>query len=300
VLFCVLAPLLIVRGGWWIWRRNARPAFGRFLMVLGVAMAGVYLWATLFAPYRLQVTHYVIESETLRGLERPLKVVVLADLQTEAVGDYERRVFAAIDAEQPDLLLVAGDLVQVSDVVKLEFGPAYEAVRADVVALFQGLQHKPPLGIYMVDGDVDPPKRGLDEAGVRLLHNASAQLAGGKLQVFGLGLEDSRFGLDLADLQREHPCQAPDFVKPMLETGITAPLLCIAGHTHGGQVVVPFFGPPMTLSSVPREIAAGGMHRIGDARLIVSRGIGLERGFAPRIRFLCPPELVVIELRAAQ
>ena len=72
--------------------------------------------------------------------------------------------------------------------------------------------------------------------------------------------------------------------------------LALAGHTHGGQVVLPFFGPPMTLSRLPRRYA-GGLHDYHGLPLHVSRGIGMERGSAPQIRFLCPPEICVIELR---
>ena len=70
----------------------------------------------------------------------------------------------------------------------------------------------------------------------------------------------------------------------------------LAGHTHGGQVRLPFFGPPITLSRVPRAVAAGGLHELDGRRIYVSRGIGWEHGHAPRVRFLCPPEVTLLEL----
>ena len=87
----------------------------------------------------------------------------------------------------------------------------------------------------------------------------------------------------------------PDFMLDVVAGKGRAPILGVAGHTHGGQVVVPFFGPPMTLTSLPRKFASG-VHAIGESWVCVSRGVGMERLDAPRIRFLCPPEIVVLEL----
>jgi len=70
--------------------------------------------------------------------------------------------------------------------------------------------------------------------------------------------------------------------------------LLIAGHTHGGQVVVPGFGPPLTLTSVPREVAAGGLRELDGRRLYVSRGVGMERGWAPPLRLFCAPEVTLL------
>src|SRR5262249_16833041 len=89
---------------------------------------------------------------------------------------------------------------------------------------------------------------------------------------------------------------APDFSRSVGDVGV--PVLCVAGHTHGGQVQLPFFGPLITLTSIPRKMAGGGLFEAGAAGLGVSRGMGMGRGSAPRIRFLCRPELEVLELRA--
>lgn len=84
----------------------------------------------------------------------------------------------------------------------------------------------------------------------------------------------------------------PDFI-----LGDIGAELSVAGHTHGGQVQIPFFGPPITATSVPREWAAGGHWEPSPSHhVIISRGIGMERDSAPRFRVLCPPEIAVIDL----
>jgi uncharacterized protein len=72
--------------------------------------------------------------------------------------------------------------------------------------------------------------------------------------------------------------------------------LLVAGHTHGGQVRLPWIGPISTHSRIPNAWAAGVTDLPGGGKLAVSRGIGMERHFAPPIRFLCRPELMVIEV----
>ena len=72
--------------------------------------------------------------------------------------------------------------------------------------------------------------------------------------------------------------------------------LLIAGHTHGGQVQLPLLGPLLTLTVAPRTWASGVTPIAPGKMLVVSRGIGMERANAPRLRFLCRPEVVVIDI----
>ena len=83
----------------------------------------------------------------------------------------------------------------------------------------------------------------------------------------------------------------PDFALGEIDSD-----LLIAGHTHGGQVQVPFWGPVMILSRVPRSWASGVTKLDRNRTLVVSRGVGMERGGAPEVRFLCRPELVVLTI----
>ena len=76
--------------------------------------------------------------------------------------------------------------------------------------------------------------------------------------------------------------------------------LTIAGHTHGGQVSVPGFGPPITFSDVPREVAAGGLHVLNGHPLYVSTGVGIERGQAPQLRFGVRPSVALLTVVPAE
>jgi predicted MPP superfamily phosphohydrolase len=85
---------------------------------------------------------------------------------------------------------------------------------------------------------------------------------------------------------------SPDLAEAAAEAGVD---LYLAGHTHGGQVRLPFYGAIITMSAYGKRFEAG-QYRVGATTLYVSRGIGMEGLRLPRVRFLCPPEIVVIDL----
>ena len=85
----------------------------------------------------------------------------------------------------------------------------------------------------------------------------------------------------------------PDLILEAAETG-RVDLYC-AGHTHGGQVALPLYGALVTLSKFGKRYESG-LHREGPTWLYVTRGVGMEGGPAPRVRFFARPEITVIEL----
>jgi predicted MPP superfamily phosphohydrolase len=84
----------------------------------------------------------------------------------------------------------------------------------------------------------------------------------------------------------------PDLIETASELGVD---LYLAGHTHGGQVRLPWLGAIFTASRYGKRYEMGS-YRVGRTQLYVSRGIGMEGLGTPRVRFLCPPEIVELEL----
>ncbi len=71
-------------------------------------------------------------------------------------------------------------------------------------------------------------------------------------------------------------------------------LFC-AGHVHGGQVRLPWYGAIVTRSETGKKFEFG-LYSVGNMYLYVSRGIGMVGDFVPRVRFLCKPEIALLEL----
>jgi hypothetical protein len=154
------------------------------------------------------------------------------------------------------------------------------------------------LGAHAVQGNAEGPNwPELFEGLPVTVYPRSETVVRGELAITGLSFDDSfDRTLEVKPVDRFHIVfgHGPDYSLGRVEAD-----LLVAGHTHGGQVRLPLIGPLITLSQVPRSQAAGVTVLDGGRTLVVSRGIGMERGHAPRLRFLCRPEIVVIELEPA-
>ena len=242
--------------------------------------------AFLIEPSWLEVTTYRLTSNKIK---KPFSIAVVADIQTDRVSNYERKVLSRLSKLDVDLILMPGDYVQEPDRIKRQ------QVIAELRDCFQDFNLDAHLGVFAARGNIDATgwSKLFEGLPVTLFANTRS-IDTGEVRITGLSLHDSfNPHLELPRTDRFHIVfgHAPDFA-----LGDTGGDLLIAGHTHGGQVRLPILGPVLTLSRVHRSWAAG-MTKIGQgSTLIVSRGIGMERGFAPRLRFNCRPELAIINV----
>ncbi len=264
-----------------------------------VAVAPICAYASFVAPYQLKTERTDIDLPRLAAESTPIKVAVIADLQTARITDYERRAIDLALAEKPDLILLPGDFFQCS-------WRQWKAGETDFRAQMNRLSCT--FGTFGVLGDVDDledMKQLLAGTPVRLLHNeiGVVEVRGRRFAIGGVELQPgTRASNATIDRLAMIDCDArillahrPDVAFHVAKPGDID--LLIAGHTHGGQVVIPGFGPPVTFSDVPRHAAAGGLHVVNHTPLYVSRGVGCERGSAPPMRLFCPPELSILSLR---
>jgi len=273
----------------------------RFLSLLALAVVPIGIFSSWVEPFRLQLETARVPLPSARQGRAPIRVGVIADLQTSRITDYERSAVDRLMATKPDLILLPGDLFQGSDA-------DFAANRDDLTELLGRLSA--PGGVYYVYGDVDRGHYELEQtiraAGIVPLVNEVAHTTVGERRITIGGVEldtTTRGATETIDALESEPGDEDIRIlvahRPDVAFRLSARSrvdLVTAGHTHGGQIVIPGFGPPMTLSRVPRTVAAGGLHTLFGNRLYVSRGVGCERGQAPRIRFLCPPEITLLEL----
>lgn len=296
----VAATLLL---GGVVGRRWGLPRLGRVATVGAVVVmlaAPLGFYATHVEPYAVSVERVALALPPERAGDDTLRIGVITDLQTTEIGGYERRALRLLDDADPDLVLVGGDLFQGTP---RQLSDNWDALRD----LFTGVDA--PAGVYVVEGDTDDAQTLADlfaGTSVTYLWNQVVEIQVGDRTV-RIALLGNNRGRDyqagmaaIAELTAAPPSTVtialghrPDWVFDVPDGAVD---LVVAGHTHGGQIQLPVIGPLMTLTEVPRDVAAGGLHEVGGTPIYVSHGVGHEQQGAPQIRFLAPPNVGLVEL----
>lgn len=256
-----------------------------FFLSLGLLGVACIAYGYFVEPYWLEVTHHRIE---VAQLKTPLRIAHISDLHCEARPRLENELVERVAAEKPDLIVFTGDALN-----KPEGLPLFRATMQKLA------QVAPAFG---VSGNWDSwywkQLHPLAETGFREVNGDVAELdvRGQQVCIGGVAVEN----------EAEVPAVLEGFAPGALSIFLyhypdeiekvrgRADLYC-AGHTHGGQVALPFYGALITLSKFGKRFEAG-LYREGSTWLYVNRGLGMEGGAAPRVRFCARPEVTILEV----
>lgn len=282
----------------------SRRAFLKTIGATAVAAGAVGIYSTQIEPFWLHVHERPIPVRGLPADFIGFRIVQLTDLH---VGNhvplwYMRRVIRHANAFKPDLVVVTGDLVHHTPTGVKPVAGLLSMLEAPVIV---------SLGNH--DYDAANPNAGgpirhahiaealeaeLAPRGIEVLRNRAIPIMRGGSRLWIVGLEDyytAWFSPEraFAEVPRDEPSLVmshnPDTA--YFFEGYNVPLI-LAGHTHGGQVRIPFYGAPI-LPIAHRQLADG-LHTVNQSRIHISRGVGYIR----RIRFNCRPELPCLRLEA--
>lgn len=239
-------------------------------------------YAVFVEPQQLEITSHQV---TLGTPTKNLTIAHVTDLHTKGLGSVERQLIETIREQKPDLIVITGDLTTPGGTPE-----GYEEVLS---------QMKAPLGVYFVQGNWEywEPVKELAEIfqrqGITDLTNKTLKLND---VIWLAGLDDELAGSpDISVLNEisKNKKVISLFHSPALFNSIFDQIdLAFAGHSHGGQIRLPFLGPPWTPEGTG-EFDAGWFQK-GRGRMYVSRGIG--NSILP-IRFNCKPEVAFIKVQ---
>jgi len=271
-----------------------------FLLITFLVFVFFLFWYSfVFEPNNIQIEKVDIKIENLPESFNNTKIAHLTDFHSYEFGKREKRVLEILDGIDPDFVFITGDFIdhRTKDISSCqefwsELGNRYQGRVYSVLG-----NHE-----YWIDHiDASSIKKLLEESGIVVLSNENEKIFQGDEYIYLLGVDDPHTGND--DLKKSAIntyenipkillAHSPDIVNDLESLERENIDLVLVGHTHGGQVVIPFMRPYWTPTK-NRGKYASGLFEINEMNLYVNRGIGMA---VYPIRFNCPPEITVIEL----
>jgi predicted MPP superfamily phosphohydrolase len=275
-------------------KRNIQKSCHWLLVIPNILLLGLGIYGAYIEPFQLAVSQVEI---SVKGLEHPVRIVQLSDTHVERTTPRERALPQLVESLEPDIIVITGDFINES----YTNDPLTRDALRDVVG-----QLRAKYGVYGVNGNVETPKmlrRLLDGLDIVLLDDEVIRIPaiGENFVIVGLSYEEWVDDIEtLAYLMTQVSpgdfslllYHKPDLAYAARDQRVD---LFLAGHTHGGQVRLPFYGALITNSMYGKTFEMG-LYQLSETTMFVSRGLGFTGGVAPRIRFLAPPEVVTIDL----
>lgn len=286
------------------------PRFSRRSLLRGglIGAASLALYAGEIERHWIELKRIRIAIPNLPEAFDGFRIAQLSDIHLDFWTEpfFLRRAVRQINALKPDAVFLTGDYI--TEFMRSPTFPLRAAWQCAEI-----LQSLTCARIYGVMGNHDALSnaneitRALTAHGVQVLRNASLPIEQNGARLWLAGLDDPLDGKP--DLNKTIPerirglrdepvlllCHEPDYVDTVLrqEAGQSV-RLTLSGHTHGGQVRMPFYGP-LTLPLMGEKYVEG-LFQLGGMQLYVNRGLGTV---GVPFRFDCPPEITEITLHRA-
>jgi len=267
----------------------------------GVGLA-VGSYGAFFERRHVVVRHVEIPLKRLPEALDGLRIAQLSDLHyhPEFSAGVIRKAVQLVHELNPDLLVLTGDFVTLSEFRDEDPGAAKAA--GPCADLLTSL--RPKLGVYAVLGNhdtfTDPNyvEGTLKDRGIHVLSNQAAPIENNGKRIWIAGVADALGGfpdLDatLGRIPHKEPvlllAHEPDFADESTKYSVD---LQLSGHSHGGQIRLPFL-PPLALPRMGRKYPIG-LRKVGQLTLYTNIGLGT---IGVPVRILAPPEVTLLTLR---
>ncbi|MCR4563966.1 MAG: metallophosphoesterase [Clostridiales bacterium] len=251
---------------------------------------------------KLIVTEYEIKNEKIPDSFVGYKILQISDFHNHENAEFVDKIVNKVIEIQPDIIAVTGDLVD-SRNTKINIAIDFISKIKEVAPVYYVTgNHEGRIQSY------EQLKGALENSGVTALENRCVALCRGNSEINLIGINDPSFDTDLGVGEKqfvsEHLSDIPFdgslytialFHRPELCSafeGMGVDLL-LSGHSHGGQIRLPFIGGILAPDQGLFPKYDGGLYEENGFTMLVSRGIG--NSIFP-IRLNNPPELVLVTL----
>src|SRR5262245_34718620 len=224
------------------------------------------------------------------------KLLHLTDLHADGVDGLAEAISGRLQSLEADLCVLTGDY-------RFAVRGPCDGIYPPMERILKSVNAR--LGVVGVLGnhDVSEEIPALERLGVRMLINGAVELRRGRDSAWVIGVDDPHYyGCDdlpaaLSDVPSEAfkilLVHTPEMITEAEASGVD---LYLCGHTHGGQVCLPLFGPIITNANCSRAYARG-VWTYKTLQGYTNPGVGTS---GVPVRFFCPPEIGLVELRCAR
>lgn len=256
-----------------------------------------------YEPSQLEVSEVRLTLPRLPRSFSGLRVVQISDLHYGGWMNAERltEVIRMVRDQFPDLVTITGDFVMGYDHLKQSVMEKLDELAGLLKTLSESIPTLGSLGNHDYWLDRTAVVNTLNKAGIRSLNNSVHTITRGDDMLHFAGVDDvlerhARMDFVLP-LIPEKGCAVllahePDYADVSARTGRFD--LQLSGHSHGGQVVLPFIGPPI-LPYLGHKYPSG-LYQVMDMYQYTNRGVGMTM---PYVRLNCRPEITVFTLESA-
>jgi predicted MPP superfamily phosphohydrolase len=285
---------------------SSRPRISRrhFILGSGVAAAGLALYSGEIARHDLDIVNTTIRIANLPSAFHGFRVAQISDIHLDEFTEpfFLEHAVHRVNQLAPDLVLVTGDFVTRGSLTFLD--SRHAAYRcAEILSTLKTPQVYTILGNHDVGVSAPLVVGALRSQKIPCLVNEHIPIERAGARLWLCGTDDA--GTSRPDLNLTIPdrpdgpvllmVHEPDYVDTVLRhpKGKLADLM-LSGHSHGGQVRIPFYGP-LILPPMGQKYVMGHF-TFGSLQLYVNRGLG---AVGLPFRFDCPPELTIHTLQPA-
>ena len=254
-----------------------------------LAFVGIicFLYGYLIEPYWIDVNIIPVQTDKLK--QTSFRIIQISDLHCDKKIRNEKKIVEIINRMKPDVVVFTGDAINNPSALPL-FKETMKNLKASLAkfAVYGNFETRHWSGLDYYSG-----------TGFELLDTRTVVLSkdGEKLSVSGASCEKPQ---DARGMLENLPAECfnvfiyhyADLIEYAADLHLD---LYLCGHTHGGQVALPFYGALITLSKFGKKYESG-MYTVDKTILYVNRGIGLEAKPAPQVRFLARPEITVFDI----
>jgi hypothetical protein len=275
-----------------------------FLIGAGATAAGFTLYSSEIARHEIDIVQRPIAIANLPSPFHGYRIAQVSDIHLDEYTEpfFLERIVHQVNALAPDLVLLTGDFITNG---AFSFIAGKHAVRrcAEILTTLTAPLRYAILGNHDVAFNASMVTEALASNGTPVLINQYLPIERNGSRFWLCGVEDP--GTSHPDLDLTIPAKPdgpvllmahePDFADHVVEhpRGHLVDLM-LAGHSHGGQIRLPFLGP-LVLPPMGLKYPEG-YYRFNQMQLYVNRGIGTV-GLPFRLN--CPPEITIITLQPA-